>query len=95
MSGMSGMSGTNESNGTGSTPAEIEADIERQREQLADTVDALQHKLDVTSRTQDKVAHLRDRATTPDGKPRPEVAAGAAAVVALVVGLVVWRRRSR
>lgn len=89
------MSGTSDSNGTGSTPAEIEADIERQREQLADTVDALQHKLDVKSRAQDRVAHLRDRATTADGKPRPEVAAGAVAVVALVVGLVVWRRRSR
>ena len=79
-------------NGTGSTPEEIEADIERQREHLAQTVDQLGHKLDVKAQTKEKVADVRDRATTDDGKPRPEVL-GAAAAVLVGLGLVIWLRR--
>jgi MYXO-CTERM domain-containing protein len=77
-----------------STPEEIQADIERQREQLAQTVDELGHKLDVKAQTKQKVADVRDRATTDDGKPRPEVL-GAAAALVLGLGLVVWLRRRR
>ena len=39
-----------------STPEEIQADIERQREQLAQTVDDLGHKLDVKAQARAKVA---------------------------------------
>jgi len=77
----------------GSTPDAIEADIERQREELAATVSALQERLDVKSRAKEKAAELKDRATTDTGKPRPELAALAVAAVVGVVGLVVWRRR--
>jgi len=77
----------------GSSPDAIEADIERQREELAATVSALQERLDVKSRAKEKAAELKDRATTDTGKPRPELAALAAAAVVGVVGLVVWRRR--
>ena len=77
----------------GSSPDAIEADIERQREELAATVSALQDRLDVKSRAKEKAAELKDRATTDTGKPRPELAALAAAAVVGVVGLVVWRRR--
>jgi MYXO-CTERM domain-containing protein len=77
----------------GSAPDSIEADIERQREELAETVSALQDRLDVKSRAKDKAAELKDRATTDTGKPRPELAALAAAAVVGVVGLLVWRRR--
>ena len=78
------------------TPEEIEADIAQQREQLADTVDQLAAKLDVKSQAQAKVHELQDRATTDDGKPRPEVLAAAGSLVAMVVVLVVLsRRRSR
>jgi MYXO-CTERM domain-containing protein len=82
-------------NGTGgpTTPAEIEADIIRQREELADTVSALQTKLDVKAKAKHKAAAMKDRATTETGKPRPTYAAGAAAALAALVGLVVWRRR--
>ena len=74
------------------TPEEIEADIERQREQLADTVDALTAKLDVKAQAGAKIDDVKHRATTDSGNVRPEVvAAGAAAIVA--VGLLVWWRR--
>ena len=75
-----------------STPDQIEADIERQRDELAATVTELQARLDVKARARDKAAELKQRATTDSGKPRPELAAAAAAVVALV-GVVLWRRR--
>jgi len=75
-----------------STPEEIQADIERQREQLAETVDQLTQKLDVKAQTKAKVADIQDRATTADGKPRPEVL-GAAAAAVVVVGLLIWWRR--
>jgi hypothetical protein len=75
------------------TAAEIEADIERQRDHLADTVDQLSQKLDVKAQAKARVSRLQDRATTDGGKPRPEVIAGAVVLVAMVAGLVWWRRR--
>lgn len=77
----------------GKTPEEIEAEIALQREQLATTVDQLTDKLDVKARAQDKVADLKDAATTDDGAPRPEVLAAAASLLAMAVVLVVWRLR--
>ena len=74
------------------TPEEIQEDIEQQREQLAQTVDQLGHKLDVKAQTKAKVAEVRDRATTDDGKPRPEVI-GVAAAVVLGLGIAIWLRR--
>jgi nucleotide-binding universal stress UspA family protein len=79
---------------TSQSPADIEAEIEQQREELAETLDALTAKLDVKSQARIKVAETKDRATTPEGKPRPEVLAAAAAVV-IGVGVLVWWRRSR
>lgn len=80
------------------TPEQIEAEIVRQREDLADTVDALQHRLDVKGRTKglakDTAAEVKDRATTESGRPRPELGAAVAVAVVVVVGLVLWRRRS-
>jgi MYXO-CTERM domain-containing protein len=70
----------------------LSADIQRQREQLADTVDALHDKLDVKAQAKHKAADLRDRSTTATGRPRPELI-GVALAMALLVGLVVWRRR--
>jgi len=76
----------------GTSPEQIEADIARQREDLAATVSQLEAKLDVKTRARHKAAELKDRATTDTGMPRPELLAAAGAAVALV-GLVVWRRR--
>ena len=75
----------------GASPEMLEADIARQRDQLAATVDELQHRLDVKAQAKEKVAHAKDRATTDTGKPRPELAV-ALAVTAAVVGLIIWRR---
>ena len=78
----------------GASPEVIEAEIARQREQLAATVDELQHRLDVKTQAKEKVAEVKDRATTDTGKPRPELAVAVVAVAALV-GLVIWRRSHR
>jgi len=78
----------------GASPEVIEAEIARQREQLAATVDELQHRLDVKTQAKEKVAVVKDRATTDTGKPRPELAVAVVAVAALV-GLVIWRRSHR
>ena len=75
------------------TPEQLEADIARQREELAATVTQLQQKLDVKARARDEVRHLKDRATTASGRPRPDLSVAAVAAVVLLAGLVVWRRR--
>jgi hypothetical protein len=79
----------------GASPEVIEADIARQRERLAATVDELQHRLDVKAQAKQKAAHVKDRGTTATGKPRPELAAAVLVVTAAVVGLVIWRRSHR
>ena len=75
------------------TPEQLEADIARQREHLAETVDELAAKLDVKSRAQDKVSALKDSATTDSGRPRPEVLGAAGSLVAMALVLLLWRRR--
>lgn len=72
--------------------ADIEAEIEAQREHLADTVDQLAHKLDVKAQAKERASQVKDRATTDAGRPRPELF-GALVGLVLVAGLVVWWRR--
>jgi hypothetical protein len=64
------------------TPEQLEQSVALQRDQLAQTVDALSAKLDVKHRAADKVART----------PKPVLIAPVVIVVA-VVGLVVWRRK--
>jgi hypothetical protein len=78
---------------TSRSPEELQAEIEQQREQLAGTLDALSAKLDVKAQAQAKVDEVKGRATTQDGRPRPELIAAAAAVVVVAVALIVWRRK--
>jgi hypothetical protein len=75
------------------TPEQIEAEIVLQRAQLAGTVDELAAKLDVKSQARQKVADLKDSATTDSGSPRPEVLGAAGSLVAMAVVLLLWRRR--
>ena len=73
--------------------AELEAQIEAQRDELAETVDQLAHKLDVKAQAKERAAQMADRATTDEGKPRPELVAAALGVALLAVVLLWWRRR--
>lgn len=67
--------------------SDIQADLEETREHLAETVDALTHRLDVPARSREKAQALgRDHGR--------ELAVGAALLSALVV-VVVLRRRGR
>jgi hypothetical protein len=86
-------SGTAQHNGVAqdTSPEALEAQVERNREQLAATVDALHHKLDVKAQAKQRVAQLRDAAITDSGKPSPALL-GAAALAVAGVGLLVWRR---
>ena len=68
------------------TPDELEAQIEVQREHLADTVDQLAYKLDVKAQAKARLDSLRDRI-------RPEVVVGFVGAAVLAAGLVWWRRR--
>jgi hypothetical protein len=74
-------------------PATIEADIVRQREELARTVDALSSRLDVKARAEHKVAEVWDNATTDTGRPRPALVLAAGATIIGVALLVWWRRQ--
>ncbi|MFC6286299.1 DUF3618 domain-containing protein [Nocardioides sp. GCM10027113] len=80
---------------TGATTEDLEAQVERQREQLASTVDALHDRLDVSARARHRARSLRERLTGPGGRPRPEVLAVAALVVATGAAAVVLRVRRR
>ena len=81
----------------------IEADIAQTRADLADTVDQLAAKLDVKTRTKervhdvsDQVTHtvgaqaraLRDRATDSDGRPTKAMISAGGAAAAVVVAVV-------
>lgn len=102
-SGSTGTSGT-PSGGTSAngqvdnrSVEEIERDLERTREQLGATVEALGAKLDVKSRTKDwaeekKTAtqHTARQVTDQHGR---ELAFGVGALVAGLVVIAVWRSR--
>lgn len=72
------------------SPEALEQQVEREREQLAQTVEALQAKLDVKANAKAKAAHMRDKATTDSGRPSPVVLGVAAAVVG--IGALLWWR---
>jgi hypothetical protein len=86
--------------------AAIEADIERTREDLAQTVDQLAARLDVKTRVRARVIRARDdatlqlqglrrRATDDEGRPTPATLVVAAGVVATAVAVVVVTARRR
>jgi ElaB/YqjD/DUF883 family membrane-anchored ribosome-binding protein len=94
--------------GSEASADEIQADIEQTRADLVETTQALTAKLDVKTRATDAASHAKDRvvettndakdtvvahATTAEGSVRPVVPLAAAALVAVVLGIIVWRRR--
>jgi ElaB/YqjD/DUF883 family membrane-anchored ribosome-binding protein len=81
---------------------EIEADAEQTRNELGQTVEALADKLDVKERAKEKAAetkeHVVERADSlrhaaTDNPKRTVPVAAVAVIAALVVGIVIWRRR--
>jgi ElaB/YqjD/DUF883 family membrane-anchored ribosome-binding protein len=78
-------------------PDVIKADIEATRDQLAATVDELAYRLDVPARAkegvQEGIARAKDTAVETYRESPPLTVAGALALVGVVVGFVIWRRR--
>ena len=71
----------------------IKADIEATRAELGRTVDELSARLDVPARARESAARAKDTAVETYRESPPIVIGGAVALVGLVVGLVVWRRK--
>jgi hypothetical protein len=69
---------------------DIQADIERTREQLGQTVGALAEKLDVKQRAAETAQSVKAKAV-----PAVPIAAVVVAAVAAVTGLAIWRRRRK
>ena len=79
--------------GTRSTdPAAIQAEIEATRARLGQTVDELHARLDVRAHAREGAYRARDIAVE-TYRESPPVVVGALALVGLVVGLVVWRKK--
>ncbi|MEZ0340471.1 DUF3618 domain-containing protein [Mycobacterium sp. pV006] len=78
---------------------EIQADIERTREELADTVGALSDKFDVKGRAQQKVNDTKEAVAqrshhaVDTAKAKPAIAVGAVVAAVAAVALVIWLRR--
>jgi hypothetical protein len=73
-------------------PDAIRAEIEATREELGRTVDELARRLDVPSRAKERALRARDTAVETYRESPPAVLGAVAALVAVVVGVVVWRR---
>ena len=81
---------------------DIQADIERTRKELGDTVGALSAKLDVKERAKNKAAESKERVidtvhsvrhvATEDPRVKVPLIAGLV-IGAFAVGVVVWRKR--
>ena len=74
-------------------PAQIQAEIEATREQLGRTVDELSARLDVPARARESAARAKDTAVETYRESPPLVIGAAVALVGLVAGLVIWRRK--
>ena len=71
----------------------LKAEIEATREQLGQTVDELSSRLDVPARAKEGAARAKDTAVETYRESPPMVIGGALALVGVVVGLVVWRKK--
>jgi hypothetical protein len=82
-------------------PEELRHEIERTREELGDTVEALAHKVDVKARVQQRVADVRQRAQASAAQGTrmvqgQSIPLAVLAGVTLLAGVVIvwWRRRA-
>jgi hypothetical protein len=74
------------------TPAEIEADIERTRQRLAGTVDAIADRVKPANIARRGAESAKAQVVDERGQVRVGRAAGIAAAVVAVVGILAWRR---
>jgi ElaB/YqjD/DUF883 family membrane-anchored ribosome-binding protein len=74
-------------------PEQIQAEIEATREQLARNIDELSARLDVPARARESAARAKDTAVETYRESPPIVIGAGLALVGLVLGLVVLRRR--
>jgi hypothetical protein len=74
-------------------PEALMAEIEATRAQLSQTVDELSRRLDVPARAREGVFRARDTAVETYRESPPIVLGAALALVAVTVGLVMWRRK--
>jgi hypothetical protein len=74
-------------------PDQIKAEIDATRQQLSRTVDEIGSRLDVPARAKERVYRTRDTAVETYRESPPIVLGAALALVAVTVGLVVWRRK--
>ena len=82
------------SNGAGpADPARIQAEIEATRAQLAETVDQLTARLDVPARAKESAARAKDTAVETYRESPPVVIGVTVALVGLVSGLMILRRK--
>ncbi|WP_040336766.1 DUF3618 domain-containing protein [Candidatus Blastococcus massiliensis] len=78
--------------GSGDVDA-LKAEIDATRQQLSRTVDELSNRLDVPARTRERVARTKDTAVETYRESPPAVIGAGVALVGLVVGFIVLRRR--
>jgi hypothetical protein len=74
-------------------PDALAAEIAATREQLGRTVEELSHRLDVPERAKERVLRTRDTAVETYRESPPAVIGAGLALVAAVVGVVIWRRK--
>src|SRR3954470_22519990 len=82
--------------GTDETPTDVDAlkaDIDATRESLARTVDELSARLDVPARAKERALRTKDTAVETYRESPPIVIGGALALVGVVVGLMIVRRK--
>ncbi|HEY9267443.1 MAG: DUF3618 domain-containing protein [Mycobacterium sp.] len=78
---------------------ELQADIEKTRAELGETVGALSDKLDVKARAHDKAAETKEavvqraHTATESAKANPAVPVGVVVAVVAAIGLLWWWRR--
>jgi uncharacterized protein DUF3618 len=76
-----------------SDPDAIKAEIDATRAQLGRTVDELSRRLDVPARAKESAYRVRDTAVETYRENPSAVLGAGLALVAVVVGVVAWRRK--
>lgn len=74
-------------------PDAIQAEIEATRAQLGRTVEELSRRLDVPARAKERAFRVRDTAVETFRESPPVVGGAGLALLALVTGLIIWRKK--